>query len=94
MYYIDGTRYDLVDGTGPVVPFTRTDWGRDLPRASPVNLVIPGPVYVVHGPVTALAWSRIDVSSRPVFIDSITQAEPSLPAPLMPGLRPTNGNRS
>ena len=27
--YIDGTRYDQVDGTGPVVPFTRTNGGRD-----------------------------------------------------------------
>ena len=24
MYYPDGTRYDQVDGTGPVVPFTGT----------------------------------------------------------------------
>ena len=25
MYYIDRTRYDQVDGTGPVVPFVKED---------------------------------------------------------------------
>ena len=28
MYYIDGTRYDQVDGTGPVVPSVKEDGTR------------------------------------------------------------------
>ena len=56
-YQVDGTDPVLpgvlVNGTTGLIPSPLCSGERD-DGASPVYLVIPGPVYVVHGPVTAL----------------------------------------
>ena len=56
-YQVDGTDPVLpgvlVNGTMGLIPSPVCSGERD-DGASPVYLVIPGPVYVVHGPVTAL----------------------------------------
>ena len=68
MYYIDGTRYDQVDGTGPVVPFTRTrpgycqvSWynpGRDQEyQVDGTDPVLPG--VLVNGTTGLDTWSRL-----------------------------------
>ena len=56
MYYIDGTRYDHVDGTGPVVPSSLTDGVTGLDTWSRL-------FYLVHGPVTALPRSLISLNT-------------------------------
>ena len=44
MYYIDGTRYDQVDGTGPVVPSVKEDGTRTgiIPGYLAISRLGPG----------------------------------------------------
>ena len=60
MYYIDGTRYDQVDGTGSVVPSVKED-GRDH-EADPVKedgtrVLIPS--SFTDGATGLDTWSRL-----------------------------------
>ena len=63
MYYIDRTRYDQVDGTGPVVPSVKEDGTRYLVPSScspehqvyQVYLIFLVPARIIPG-YLAISW--------------------------------------
>ena len=59
MYYIDGTRYDQVDGTGPIVPSVKEDRRGDGARYL-VPSFLPG------------TWSRYGLKSNQAGDDEVS----------------------